>query len=289
MRQLALILVLLLTVPLHGSLTFTNNNSDRVNVGQAASLDDMQGTTSPTGNFTACMWININTTADKIIFQKGTFGGSSAQSFILEFSTGNFHYIYVRSTSLEMEAPKANFSALATSTWVFLCAVANAGGANGDQDLWLGNLTTAPAEPSSYTSQVVGSGDHTTNGSDDMIIGNDVNQTQAIPGQIAMIGFWKRAFSSTEMDALRRIWNCNYPVASQGCWVFGVGNSTGTQPDWSGNGNNGTVTGATATDMPAVSYFVPGVLSITADVGVAAKRLWRALWQRLTPWEGYVG
>lgn len=264
MRHIAAILAILLAVPLNGSLSFSTTN--RVNVGQAASLDDIMGVTSPAGDQTTITWIKCASAPnDATIFQKGTFGTGSADALYFEFSTGNLISHYDRTSDLTASAAMANFAQWGTGKWVYVVSRSKAGGANGDQELLIGDEDSAAAEPSSYGTQVVGSGDHTTNGTGDMIIGNEVaGFGTPLACEMFAIARYNVYLTDAQLDAQRKIFNCgNYPVQARGCWILGINQSVGSQTDFSGNGNTGTVTGATATAMPAIPYnATPGVLSI---------------------------
>lgn len=266
MRHIALILSLLLAVPIHGSLSFSSTN--QMNTGQAAPLDDIMGTTSPAGDQTTLTWIKCAAAPnDAVIYQKGTFGGANADALFFEFTSGDLISHYDRTSDLTAEAAMANFANWGTAKWVYVVSRSKAAGANGDQQLLIGDENAAAAQPSSYATQIVGSGDHTTNGSADHIVGNEPGLGTPLTCEMFAFARYNVYLDTTQIEAQRKIFNCgNYPVQARACFVLGIGNSVGDQTDFSGNGNTGVVTGATATAMPPIPYnATPGVLSIHAD------------------------
>jgi hypothetical protein len=119
-----------------------------------------------------------------------------------------------------------------------------AGSANEVIQIYKGNLTTVAAEIS-YAYRTDGSGTLNSDAAANFSIGNASGYGAAWPGTIAWFAHWNRVLTLAEV--VEQQFN---PHVTSGCVLFmHLGyNGTGTQPDWSGNGNNGTVTSATVSD-----------------------------------------
>jgi len=139
-------------------------------------------------------------------------------------------------------ANAASFASYALNSWLFLVATFDTAGANGDQKLLIGNLTTPPTEPSAYTAQQVGSGTPGETVSP-FTFGNNANSTTRVfIGDIAAVSFFNRVLTANE---IYQVWRFNAPLSGRIVQSHYGLLGTGTQPDWSGNGRTGTVTGAT--------------------------------------------
>jgi hypothetical protein len=136
-------------------------------------------------------------------------------------------------------------STLGANKWFFVAAVWNPAGTNTDQHLYHGDLATAIAEVSSYSIQRVGSGTVTSNSGLNLLVGNATNGLLPMTGRIGVVAMWNRQLSLGELRAQQY-----RPLPTSGCVLFThLGfNGTGTQPDWSGNGNNASVSGCTVAD-----------------------------------------
>lgn len=203
--------------------------------------------------YTICSWIyTTSDTARQAIFRCAinidlslSFEGATA---------GDPFYVHREgSTYCEAKAPAANFSAYGLNKWLYAASVVKDGGVNTDQKLFIGDLSNNAAEPSSYTSQVAGSGGGTSSNVS-YTIGN-FSDSRPFVGRIAMVAVYSGA--KTEQEIVAQQWAA-YPLHS-GCLYFCQfgWNGTGTQPDWSGNQDNGTVTGATVADHVPLGFFSP--------------------------------
>jgi len=116
-------------------------------------------------------------------------------------------------------------------------------GVAADQIIVVGDLNTPCTEPSSYTSQNGGEGAQNTDASNSLWVGNNSASTgQFLEGHVAWLGVWDTNLSVTQLQNLQF-----KPQITANCVKFthyGF-NGTGTQADWTGIGNDGTVTGAT--------------------------------------------
>lgn len=156
------------------------------------------------------------------------------------------------------------------NAWNFVAAVWDPSATDADQFLYVGSLSALATEVSTYSHRTVGSGSVSSTASDSLSIGNVVANAQAFlgwVGDVAWVGAWNTQLSLGQIRALQF-----RPVATSGCvlscWL-GF-NGTSTQPDWSGNGNAGSVTGATApgtnVPLPRPNQFYAG---LRGDPGVS--------------------
>ena len=112
--------------------------------------------------------------------------------------------------------------------------------------LYFGNLTTIVAQPSYSAGPVVGSGATSSDAIGNLLIGaRSFSQAagSGFQGRIAFGGVWNRVLSLGEIKEQQF-----HPHVTSGCVLFshlGYAGAVSTQPDWSGNGNAGTITGAT--------------------------------------------
>jgi hypothetical protein len=273
------------------ALNYTSTN--RTDIGSAAALDDMaQGT--------ALFWVKLTTVSPASaflkLFDKRQSGVTSLG--INPSSPGpNVLSLFVQraTTNLNVTAAPGNFAALGTGKWVFIVAVWDTNGANGDQKLYVGDRATPAAEPSSYTVQTVGSGAITTNGTGNMFLGNRDNGGQPLEGDIAISQIVNRIMTQGEIRALQ--WQPMWVSGTIARHVHGW-NGTTNVPDLSGNGNTGTITGATVSAhvplgnwngarAPRVPYVVAAAPGTTFDMTHARRRMLfarhRALWEDVLP------
>jgi hypothetical protein len=159
-------------------------------------------------------------------------------------------------THTEYQTDNANCAA---NKWWFIAADYDVGGAS-RHHIYRGDLTTAATE-CTYSVNQDGSGTRASDASWPFVIGNR-RQTGvwavAYRGDIAWVGLWNRVLTLKEI-----IEQQFRPHKTSGCVLFThLGfNGTGTQYDLSGNGNNGTVTGASVADH------VPLTLPFGYDLG----------------------
>lgn len=212
--------------------------TDRVNHGSGATIDNLQ-------TMTAMHWVNVTPANGNRLWQKGTVGAHGTTHLVEMFATvDDISASYSRATASQRAAAVAtNFAAYAAGTWMCL-GVQLDPTTDGNNRLYLGNLSTPLAEPSAYSVQTAGSGAFNSDAAADLYVGNNQNLSVEFDGVIAWIAWWNRLLTYGEMvDQQFR------PHVTSGCVLFthyGLNGATGTQADWSGNGNNGTLTGTTA-------------------------------------------
>lgn len=215
---------------------------DYVDCGSAGSLDNLTA-------FTFCCWGKVPDNAtDRNIFQKSHFNTTGWRDGEITVNDRLFAGINRATSACQARADLTNFSTWpGFGEWVFMAGRVNTAGAAGDQQLWMGSLTAPPVEPSSYTNQTAGSGSVPADGTLNFFVGNRNPVSQDRPfGMMAFYGHWNRLLTAAEIN---HQWA--RPQRTTGNVLFlhlGFGWGTGTQRDLSGNGNHGTVTGASIAD-----------------------------------------
>ena len=228
------------------SLTFSGS-TDKVSVGTGTNITDLAAGTY-------CAWVNPSSVASGThrIYQKGV--GAAADFFVLgDVNAGDFRITTPRATT-GLRA-QSNGSVVSAGVWQYLAGSWDTTLTNADQHLYYGSLTTDAAEIGSYSTQVVGSGSITSNSGAAGVIGNKANDNGALSGDIHAFAIFNRQLTLGEIIEWQ--WHPRVFSGCVGFWLLGW-NGTGTQPDWSGSGNAGTVTAAAvATPAPLGRLFRP--------------------------------
>ena len=224
---LSALMVLVLAFPVPGALNF-NGTTDQVDFGSAASLDDMMPVTF--------MFIYRPTTLD-----------TTFRYLWWKLGTGR-SYITHHDSDLEFARIYSGTNAFATSTGDILSAnnwyvtFLVDGGAAVATRIYHAQLGSALAEVS-YGIQDTPTGTLTTDAAGSVLVGFR-DSTRRFIGDIAVVAVWEEAFSLDQCIA--QYWRVSMTANSQLYSHLGF-NGTGTQADWSGKANGGTVTGTTVT------------------------------------------
>src|SRR3990167_4230892 len=238
------------------ALSFGSWTTNKVNVGSNSVLDN-----PAVGTLFAWAY-PTSFVANAGFYGKGAGLFSRNPTFTLSGTAGAISFIINRASTHLTIISGSSF--LSTNLWQCVTAVWNVNGVNGDQRLYVGNLTTAIAEVGSYANQAVGLGTPVDRSADDAAIGNrDATASNGFSGFLALIAIWDRVLSLDELVSIQF-----RPRVTNGCvgfWCLGY-NGTGTQPDWSGNANNGTVTGATVADHVPIPFRRSGPLYVPYTV-----------------------
>lgn len=212
-------------------LTFAAATTDKVDVGSGATLDNL----SPGTIITWCYPTDVGTYNRRIAVKQGT---QPLAFLVADTAAGDLVLFYSRATTVLKV--RTGTGVITVDNWQCLAATWDAAGVAADQKLYRGTLTTSLAELT-YAEQGVGAGAH-----DDaaavLVLGNRAGLSTPFIGRLAWVGIWNRALPLGELLDQQF-----HPHVTSGCvgfWHLGFA-GTGTQPDWSGNGNAGTVTGAT--------------------------------------------
>lgn len=199
----------------------------------------------------------------------------------------NVSFQRVRATLYTVVTSSSNN--VVNNAWQFVAAVWNTGGVNGDQKAYWGNLTTIVTEVATYTSQAVGSG-ALTGMATNVYTGGNPDSTFEVDfaGRIAIVG---RCTSQLTLGQLQTVQWRLLPALSFSATLFSILGyaGTGTQPDWSGSGNNGTVTSATVGDHVPIGLpfgfdlgWMGAFTSLTVDQYFSAMRYPPQIYPRFT-------
>lgn len=224
----------------HAALNFTNANSNIVRMTPATNIN-----TLATGSF--LMWVYpTNTATTARIFAKSN-NVATGWFFSMNDTIGNFRFSMGRSTALTNHVTNSTPFATANK-WYCLAVSWDLNGATGQRiNIYTGDLTT-PLVEATYGTAADGSGTQPSDSAVDLAIGNVPSATPnvAFPGYIANTILINRTLSIGELISLQYF--PRVVSGTVGYWNLGF-NGTGTQTDYSGAGNPGTVTGATVAPL----------------------------------------
>lgn len=222
------------------ALTFGGATSDRVDIAGSASLNDLS-------TFTLLAWVYPTTLtgARQVCSFRRDASGTSGMQFRIAGTTTEMTLRVNQATTSANYA--TNSGAIALNTWCYLAATYDNNGGSPLIKIYHGRLSSLVVE-GTYGTTTAGSGARTAEAGGTHMWGNRVitttNFDSAWPGRIAFGQFYNRVLSLGELSLLQYS-----PTVLSGCvnYIHLGFNGTGTQPDWSGNGNSGTITGATLT------------------------------------------
>lgn len=206
-----------------------------VDCGSNAALDDL-------GTVTFIMWIKPT---DLTVLQGfiGKFGNVDESGWRARIrSGGQFQIVRGRATTTMVHT--TTNAGLVNGQWNCVAGCMDITG--GTVKAYSGTLTALATECTG--TQTVGSGAILSDASHTQLLGaRNLEADGGWDGEIGPVAIFNRALTLGEIQS----WQFDPRVLS-GCvgfWNLGD-NGTGTQPDFSGNGNSGTVTGATWSDNP---------------------------------------
>lgn len=215
------------------ALTFGANTSDRVDFGTGTSIDGF------TANTFLSWFFPTTISANKRFATKETSAAGFEKEWTLR-STGQIDSLY-NFSGADATARSANSAGniLTVNKWWFVAMTL-------DQffgpRLYLGDLSTSAYE-TAYAAQTSGTGTIADDSTANFVLGNGTGTVTFAPiGRIAWFSYHNAQLSLAE---IRLQQFRPHVVASTKLFCHLGFNGTGTQPDWSGNGNAGTVTGAT--------------------------------------------
>lgn len=231
------------------ALTFGAVSSNRVDIGTGASVTGLNP-------FTICVWVfcTTRTTGRAIWTSRGSAANNGIGILRLSGTTGNLEIRLARVSTATSYI--TNDIPLPLNQWCFIAADINTA-TTPSAHLYTGTLTTPPVQ-STYSTAVNGAGAVTADtGTQGSTWGNQTTTgsfSLSFQGRIAKGQIYNRVLSIGEVT---QIWMGSRPLAGCVNYIEFGHNSTGTQPDWSGSGNAGTVTGATLTPdhVPLPSVF----------------------------------
>ena len=247
MRKLFILVIsLLLCVQSARAALSGWSDANYVEHGSAAALDDM------TVGALAFWCYTTSSTARQVLWSKNTGGGANSFTLAEQATPSIFEWQKVRATTANsITAALTNFSNYAINKWIFVVVNFDTVTA-ANNTIWVGDASNPAGQPVSYSAQTAGSGALTTDAANNWRVGRHAAATgRQFVGSIGN----HYAFSSIlaegqiyELQWTGRVVGLTELISTQ----YGFGGATGTQADWSGQKNNGTVTGT-----PTVAAHVP--------------------------------
>ena len=204
-----------------------------MNCGNSAAIQDLD-------TITVCAWAYRNNLSSQVpIIAKGD---TAAEIYFWMNNSSEVNCEITRATI--NCAAYSNTNCAPTGSWLFFAASLNFNGANGDQHLYSGNLTTLAAEVGAYAAQQVGGGAR-TGSTHDLGIGNSPQGNQAwmtANHLVDVVGLFNTNLALSAIQDFQQhprvLANC------VGLWFPGR-DGISTAFDRSSVGNNGTIYNAT--------------------------------------------
>ena len=218
------------------ALNFTRSAGDECNFGSGTSID---GFTS----FTFWAWIRPTSFAtDSFIWSKG-LGAKSIKTD----STGVLICVVNRATT---NASLGTSTTMTLNAWNFIAFTYTE--SNGPK-CYLGSLTSVATECSYASGPTTGSGASVDDSANDFMCPDDVGFSEGLDGDVAEVGYHNAELS---LGQIRAIQFKRKPVSSLRLHAIYGWDGTSNVPEYSGNGNNGTPTGATVVaHVPLLNSF----------------------------------
>lgn len=218
-----------------------NANAERVTHSAAASINSLDAQT-----WVFWYYYNGSPPGSARLFYKGSvqvwIGNGGA-------ATDSIRYFRARATTGTELTPSTT---LTSNAWNYVAIVEDDGVT---PHVYFGSVSSAATEVS-YSAQVTGVGAPNDDSGSNLDIGGRSSANAYAQGSIALVGIWSRVLTLPEINAQRAML---VPMNTNGLALFANygWNGVGAQPDWSGNLNNGTVTGATVANHAPVGWSAP--------------------------------
>ena len=213
------------------ALDFGALTSDRVDHGSGASMDDLDP-------YTFMCWVFPTAFSNvRAFFQKG----DPSRRLMVLGTAGNLRVLLARATTDTDYRTSGNPMSL--NAWNFCASAVDSSESAGNVvHIYVGSLN-AEAVETTYSLKTDGEGAIDSDAGDNFFLGNrPANHTLSFQGRIAVAAYDNSFLTLAQI----RSWQFkprNLP--STVLYTHPGFNGTGAQPDLSGKGNNGTVTGAT--------------------------------------------
>jgi hypothetical protein len=222
------------------ALRFGAGASDRVDCGSGASMDNIT-------DGTVLAWFyadDVANTFKGLVSKLNSPAASQGWQFNRVAASGSTLRL-IRHRSIGNQIVSSPASQILAGAWNFGAASWDITG--GAPKMYHGTLLAPAADVS--TSVTAGSGTQVDDSAGVLTLGNYGNSAidSAWPGRVALVAVVNRILTPAEVQS----WQFR-PRALRGCvgfWQLGR-TGTSTQLDYSGNGNHGTVTGATVAQGP---------------------------------------
>jgi hypothetical protein len=213
------------------SLVFGSANTTRLNCGSGANLDDLT-------SFTMLAWVNPSTlTTGRVILAKGAV--ASAKVFRLSGTGGNIN-LYVNRATTDANYITSDTPLSATGAWAFIAATYDEG-ATPSIHIYTGTLAALAAE-NGYGTSTDGSGTTDVDNTLAFYVGNATTNNVAFQGSVGPCAYISGVLTLAQIQAWQ--FRPRVIVNTRGLWFPGQ-DGVDVQADRSGNGNNGTIVGAT--------------------------------------------
>lgn len=236
---LALALLLALAASAHAGMTFGAATSDRLDCGSGATIDNLT-------TYTWTAWVRATTLTDgRQMLSKNDGSGVAEKGFSLNGAGGDTRQRVGYNTTDSNFI--TNTTPLSSAVWKFLAWTFDSG-ATPQTAVWVGDERAAVAAATFGTS-TAGSTTINSDAAINFLIGNNGALTLAFQGDIGPVTVHNAVLTEAQINTVRAQ-TMNAPSAVM---VIPVGyNATATHTDWTGTGNNCTVTGATRTGDPQI-------------------------------------
>lgn len=219
-----------------------DSTAEEVNCASDTSLDNIDPCTT-------LAWIYPTTAfaefaPNRTIFSKGDWvnGHTRLQLHVDDWPDVKM-MAFIRGNISALQAQSIVTSSVTANKWSFVGAITDVGGSATDQKLFTGDLNTLATEVGSYSLQTAIGGSRITNASADYKLGVGELTAEVFFGLVGIVVTFDAVLSLGQIQ--QQQFHPHKIPSLVGFWdLYG----TGTQPDYSGNGNNGTVTGATVAD-----------------------------------------
>lgn len=218
------------------------------------------------GDFSFCAWVYGTTfTSARRVMQHFPVINSTARQITLSGTGGAVQVINPHTTDIDDYTTNTN--PLVLNTWNFIGVTADpAGAANEHINIYIGSLTAVATE-CGYGSITDGAAAADTLTAVGPVIGNrNPSNNRAWQGRIAMASYWDRVLTISEIRQQQF-----RPQKESGCVMlhhYGFNNG-GSEIDYSGEFNAGTITGATVAPHAPIQTW-GGALSYSPYVVAAA-------------------
>lgn len=262
------------------ALQLTGGDSDRISHGSGASIDNFS-------ELSFLLWAYISSIPPNV----RRFFFKSPTDFEKELSLGSTGQVSTAmdtdGTDVQATSENSAGNIVTANSWWFIALTVSSGLV---PRLYLGTLS-APVYEVAYASQTAGTGSPVSDAAGDLVVGNVRTLNRSTAMHAAYASYWNRALSLGELAQQQY-----RPTPGNGCRMFSVYgyNGTGTQPDYSGNGNHGTVTGATVADHVPIPFrrigqlYVPHVVAAPAGprIPIQSIQMWRSPFGMRDPYAG---
>jgi concanavalin A-like lectin/glucanase superfamily protein len=237
------------------SLAFTDDSTNQVSFGSAAGLDNI-------AEGTVLLWVYPTSVANTLreVVSKSASGGPNGWNVFKRGSNGT---IWALQASRATAHQFVDVTGMVANEWQFIAYSWNI--ASGGPKSYRGTLSAIATDISG--TPVNGSGAQADDSAANLCVGARSGAVATCaPMRVGWVAVYNRALTLAEVQSLQ--FSLRSLSGNQLSCVIGYG-GTSTQPDWSGNGNNGSVSGATVADHVPVMFRRQGQLYVPYAVAAA--------------------